>query len=143
MAQAREGDTVRVHYTGRLEDGTVFDSSANNDPLQFTIGQHQMVPGFEEAVVGMEAGEAKSVKIPPGKAYGPRHEEMVLITDRKEIPPHVNLEVGRTLRVGQGGQGPTLTFTVTDLTESSVTLDANHPLAGRELVFDIQLIEVL
>ena len=143
MAQAKEGDTVKVHYTGRLEDGSVFDTSAKGDPLQFTIGMRQMIPGFEEAVVGMNPGESKTVTIPPDKGYGSHHAQMVLEADRKEFPEHVNLQIGRTIRIGQQAGGPTLELRVMALSEASVTLDANHPLAGKELTFDIHLIEIL
>ncbi|NQT47672.1 MAG: peptidylprolyl isomerase [Chloroflexi bacterium] len=143
MAQAKEGDTVKVHYTGRLDDGSVFDTSAKGDPLQFTIGMRQMIPGFEEAVVGMNPGDSRAVTIPPDKAYGSHHAQMVLEADRKEFPEHVNLQIGRTIRIGQQAGGPTLEFRVMALSEASVTLDANHPLAGKELTFDIHLIEIL
>ncbi|HID96064.1 MAG TPA: peptidylprolyl isomerase [Candidatus Latescibacteria bacterium] len=142
MAQAKNGDTVKVHYTGKLEDGTVFDTSINRDPLQFTIGGGQLIPGFEQAVVGMNPGESKTAKVPADKAYGPHLEEMVLVVDRNQFPVDLKPEVGQQLQSRQP-DGRTFVVTVTDVSESSVTLDANHPLAGKDLIFDIQLIEIV
>ncbi len=142
MAQAQIGDTVQVHYTGTLEDGTVFDTSINRAPLQFTIGDGQIIPGFEQAVIGMNPGESKTTKVPADKAYGPHYEEMVLVVDRDQFPEHLKPEVGQQLQMRQP-DGQTIVVAVTDVSESSVTLDANHPLAGKDLTFDIQLIEIV
>jgi len=142
MAGAKNGDTVKVHYTGKLEDGTVFDTSVERDPLQFTIGQGQVIPGFEQAVVGMNPGESKTSKIPADKAYGPHRKEMILVVDRNQIPVELKPKVGQQLQSRQA-EGRTIRVTVTDVSESSVTLDANHPLAGKDLTFDIQLVEVV
>ena len=142
MAQAKNGDTVKVHYTGKLEDGTVFDTSINRDPLQFTIGENQVIPGFEQAVVGMNPGESKTTKVPADKAYGPHHKEMVIVVDRNQFPANLEPKVGQQLQIRQA-DGRAIVVTVTDVSESSVTLDANHPLAGKDLTFDIQLIEIL
>jgi FKBP-type peptidyl-prolyl cis-trans isomerase 2 len=130
MAGAKNGDTVKVHYTGKLEDGTVFDTSVERDPLQFTIGQGQVIPGFEQAVVGMNPGESKTSKIPADKAYGPHRKEMILVVDRNQIPVELKPKVGQQLQSRQA-EGRTIRVTVTDVSESSVTLDANHPLAGK------------
>jgi peptidylprolyl isomerase len=141
MAQAKKGDTVKIHYTGSLEDGTVFDSSANRDPLQFTIGDGKVIPGFELAVAGMSPGESKTEKIPADQAYGPRMKEMVVEVNRAEIPPELKPEVGQQLQMSRD-DGRVIPFTITDMSESKVTLDANHPLAGKDLIFKIELIEV-
>lgn len=142
MAPAKHGDTVKVHYTGKLEDGTVFDTSTERDPLQFTIGEGQIIPGFEQAVVGMKPGESKTTKVPADKAYGPHSKEMVLEVDRKEFPEHLKPKVGEQLQVRQA-DGKTMVVSVTGVSESGVTLDANHPLAGKDLTFDIQLTEIV
>jgi peptidylprolyl isomerase len=142
VAQAKHGDTVKVHYTGKLEDSTVFDSSTKRDPLQFKIGDSQIIPGFEQAVVGMNPGESKTIKLPADKAYGPYREEMVLVVDQNQFPKNLKLEVGQQLQIPQKDGRKTL-VTVTNFSESSVMLDANHPLAGKDLSFDIQLIEIL
>jgi len=142
MAQAKYGDTVKVHYTGKLEDGTVFDTSLNRDPLQFTIGEGQVISGFEEAVVGMNPGESKTAKVPADKAFGPYRKEMVVVVDRNQFPKHLEPKVGEQLQIHQA-DGRTIVATITDVSESSVTLDANHPLAGKDLIFDIQLIEIV
>ena len=142
MAQAQNGDTVTVHYTGRLEDGTVFDSSVNRDPLQFTLGEGLLIPGFEQAVLGMNPGDSKTVEVSADQAYGPHQEEMVVEIDRQEFPPHFQPEVGQQLQIPQS-DGRTTQLIVTDVSEQKVTLDANHPLAGRDLIFDIQLLEIV
>lgn len=141
MAQAKRGNTVKVHYVGTFEDGTVFDTSREREPLPFTIGEGEVIPGFEEAVVGMNPGESKKVVIPAENAYGPRHEEMVLVVDRQHLPEGVDPQVGQQYQIPQS-DGQSIVVTVTDTSESSVTLDGNHPLAGRELTFEIELLEV-
>ncbi|ABN57691.1 MULTISPECIES: FKBP-type peptidyl-prolyl cis-trans isomerase [Methanoculleus] len=142
MAQAKEGDTVKVHYTGKLEDGTVFDTSEERAPLEFTIGSGQIIPGFERAVVGMEPGEAKTATIPPEEAYGPRRDEMTITVDREQFPEDINPEPGQQLQVQQP-DGRAAIVVVSDVSESSVTLDANHPLAGQPLTFDIELVDII
>ena len=142
MAQAKEGDVVRVHYTGKLEDGTVFDTSAEQAPLEFTIGDGQIIPGFEKAVIGMEPGETKTARISPEEAYGPRRDDMTLTVDREQFPEEINPEPGQQLQVQQP-DGRAAIVVVSEVSESTVTLDANHPLAGQPLTFDIQLVEVV
>ena len=142
VAQVKHGDTVKIHYTVKLEDGTIFDTSAKRDPLQFIIGAGQVVSGFEQAIVGMNPSESKTVKVPADKAYGPHREEMVLVVDRNKIPKNLKLELGQELQIPQEDGQKTI-VAVTNISESSVTLDANHPLAGKDLTFDIQLIEIL
>ncbi|MDH5406408.1 MAG: peptidylprolyl isomerase [Candidatus Aminicenantes bacterium] len=142
MAQAKQGDTVKVHYTGKLDDGTVFDSSIKRDPLQFTIGEGKLILGFEQAVAGMKPGESKTTKVPADKAYGPHREEMLLEVNRNEFPEHLKPKAGEQLQVRQPN-GQTIIVTVIDVSEANVKLDANHPLAGKDLTFDIQLIEIV
>jgi peptidylprolyl isomerase len=141
MVQAKPGDTVKIHYTGRLDDGTVFDSSANREPLEFTLNAGQVIPGFEQAVVGMSPGQSKTEKIPMEQAYGPYRPEMVLQVNRQQLPSDLQPEVGQQLQVQQEN-GQLIPVFVTEVTEANVTLDANHPLAGENLTFDIQLVEI-
>lgn len=142
MAQAQAGDTVKVHYTGRLQDGTVFDSSLDREPLEFTVGEGHVIPGFEEAVKGMNVGEQRSSEIPVEQAYGPRRDDLVLEVDRDQIPAEVELELGQQLQISQPNGQP-VPVTVTDISGSTVTLDANHPLAGQDLIFDLKLVEIV
>lgn len=138
---AKSGDTVHVHYIGKRNDGTVFDSSRDRDePLSFTIGQGQVIPGFEEAVEGMEVGEVRKVRIEPEEAYGERRDELLMEVDKEQVPDEVELEAGTRLQLQRDGQA--IPVTVTEISETSITLDANHPLAGEELNFEIELVEV-
>jgi peptidylprolyl isomerase len=141
MAQASNGDKVKVHYTGTLDDGTEFDSSKGREPLEFTVGAGQMIPGFEAGVDGMSVGETKSVKIPSDQAYGPRHDEMIVEVDRGEFPADVAPAIGDQFQM-RHETGQVITVTVTDANDAKVTLDANHPLAGEDLNFDIELVEI-
>ncbi|MGF1497229.1 MAG: peptidylprolyl isomerase [Elainellaceae cyanobacterium] len=141
MAQAQQGDKVLVHYTGKLEDGTVFDTSADRDPLQFSIGGGNVIPGFEAAVVGMSPGDSKTATIPSTQAYGPYRQEMVVQIDRQQVPSDIPLEIGQRLQIQQQG-GQAIPVTVTEMSDAAVTLDANHPLAGEDLTFDIQLVDL-
>ncbi|HJV64833.1 MAG TPA: peptidylprolyl isomerase [Geomonas sp.] len=150
MAQAKEGDRVKVHYTGRLDDGTVFDSSECEDdgcgcghgPLDFTIGAGQVIPGFDKGVMGLAVGESKTVHIPVEEAYGERMEEMVAVVPRTELPADMKPEVGQQLEVTQE-DGQVFQVMITDVSEETITIDANHPLAGQALNFDIRLVEIL
>lgn len=141
MAQAKEGDKVRIHYTGRLDDGTVFDTSENRDPLEFKVGEGRVIPGFEEAVVGMDEGEEKTAKIPAEQAYGPRRNDLLIAVEREALPEDVDPEVGQQLQM-RANDGQTVPVRVADVDEEKVVLDANHPLAGRDLTFDIHLVAV-
>jgi FKBP-type peptidyl-prolyl cis-trans isomerase 2 len=141
MAQAKRGDTVHIHYTGRLEDGTVFDTSKERDPLSFTLGEGQVIPGFEAAVSGMDEGESKTTTIPSDDAYGPRRDELELSMPRSRFPDGLDPEVGQQLQM-QTDEGQVFQVTVTGTTDEAVELDANHPLAGRDLTFDIELVKV-
>jgi peptidylprolyl isomerase len=149
MTQAKEGDKVKVHYTGKLEGGEVFDSSecteddcsCDSGPLEFTIGKGEVIPGFEKAVIGMSEGEAKTFIIPVEEAYGKRNEEMVVAVERSHVPADLTPEVGMRLEVTQE-DGQEFPVVIMEVTETHVTLDANHPLAGRDLTFDIKLVEI-
>ena len=142
MAQAKTGDTVRVHYTGTLADGTIFDSSAGRDPLEFRLGSGQVIKGFDDGITGMEVGEHKSVNIPVEDGYGPAHEEYIFTLDRAELPADIPLEVGMTLNMHEDGNPEPTAVIVRFLTDDTVILDANHPLAGQDLTFDVELVEV-
>jgi len=141
MAQAKSGDRVRVHYTGTLEDGTQFDSSAGRDPLEFEVGSGQIIPGFEEAVQGMAAGDKTSITIPPEAAYGPVQDHLVIAVERSQLPADIDPKVGDKLEME--GEERTMVVTVTEVNDAEVTLDANHPLAGKALKFDIELVKIL
>ena len=141
MSEAKNGDSVKIHYTGTLDDGSVFDSSAGHEPLEFTLGSGQVIVGFEEAVLGMRAGESKKVTIPSDKAYGPYNEAMVIQAPRAQVPPDINPEVGQQLQMA-GPDGQTVIVRVTEVTDEVVVLDANPPLAGKDLTFEIELVEI-
>jgi len=142
MGHAKAGDTVKVHYTGKLGDGTVFDTSANREPLEFTIGGGKIIQGFEEAVVGMSPEDEKTIHLSPEKGYGPHRDEMVVEVERIQFPSHIEPEIGKRLQIQQSGEQHII-VEITGVSESKVTLDANHPLAGHDLIFDIELVEIL
>ncbi|MFW6078066.1 MAG: FKBP-type peptidyl-prolyl cis-trans isomerase [Gemmatimonadota bacterium] len=139
--RAKSGDTVAVHYTGTLEDGTVFDSSRDGDPIEFELGSDDIIEGFNDAVEGMEVGQEQGVDIQPQDAYGQRRDEYVIQVQREELPDEVEPEVGQALGV-QLANGQQATARITDVGGDEVTLDLNHPLAGRKLHFDIELVEI-
>jgi len=141
MSQAKKGDSVKIHYTGTLEDGTVFDSSVGRDPLGFTLGGGQVIVGFEEAVLGMAIGDKKKVTIPSHKAYGEKNEALVIEVPRNQVPPDLNPEVDQKLQMG-GPNGELVVVTVLEVTEEVVILDANPPLAGKDLTFDLELVAI-
>ncbi len=141
MPAASTGDTVRVHYTGRLQDDTVFDTSEERGPLEFTIGGGDLIPGFESAVVGMNAGEEKTVTIPADEAYGERREDLLIDVERERMSGEFEPEEGQRLQLQQQ-DGQPFAATVTEVTDEKVKLDANHPLAGQDLVFEIKLVEI-
>lgn len=141
MSQAKNGDKVAVHYTGKLSDGTIFDSSSGREPLSFTLGSGQVIPGFEEAALGMQAGESKTVTIPEEKAYGSYDAEKIINFPADRIPQDVQPEVGMQLQL-QGQDGQPIIVRVTEITEEHVKLDANPPLAGKDLTFDIELVTI-
>lgn len=141
MTQAKAGDTVAIHYTGTLADGSQFDSSEGRDPLRFTLGSGQIIAGLDAAITGMSQGEKKSVTIAAAEAYGDHRPEAVQAVPRAQIPAEIPLEVGGGLQV-QTPDGQTIPVTVTSVTDEEVTLDANHPLAGKDLTFAVELVEV-
>ncbi|MDZ7714987.1 MAG: peptidylprolyl isomerase [Balneolaceae bacterium] len=143
MPQVKDGDTVKVHYTGKLGDGTVFDTSREREePLEFTLGQGQLIPGFEKAVVGMDVGDSTSVDIPSDEAYGERRDDLEIEVPKAELPDNVDPQVGMQLQMQQQQNGQAIPVQITDVGEENVTLDANHPLAGKDLTFDIELVEI-
>jgi peptidylprolyl isomerase len=142
MTVAKSGNTVKVHYTGKLKDGTVFDSSLQrNEPLEFTLGQGNMIAGFEKAVNGMKVGDSTVADIPVNEAYGEVREDMILEVPKKDVPENITPEVGQRLAVQQQ-DGQSIPVTISKVSEESITLDANHPLAGKDLIFEIELLEV-
>ncbi|KPJ65329.1 peptidylprolyl isomerase [candidate division WOR-1 bacterium DG_54_3] len=142
MARAKQGDTVKVHYTGKLEDGRVFDSSRKREPLQFTLGEGKIIPGFEVAVAGMGEGERKTIKLPPEEAYGPRRKEMVAEIGRDKMPEGVEPQVGQSLQV-TNPSGQRLTALIVDVRDDVIVIDGNHPLAGKVLIFEIELLKIV
>jgi len=141
-AQVKNGDTVQVNYTGKLADGTVFDSSVERGPLEFTLGAGQLIPGFEKAVLGMKVGEKKTVIIPADEAYGPHRDEQVVEIPREELPSDLTPQVGQQLVVTQQ-DGRQIIVVITEVSDETVTIDANHPLAGKDLTFEIELVKIL
>jgi len=141
MSQVKEGSAVKVHYTGKLSDGSVFDTSKDGEPLDFKVGDGMVIKGFETAILGMTAGESKTVTLVVEDAYGPIREDLLAEVEREKLPQTESLEVGKTLEVQQP-DGQSFMVKVTGLTETMVSLDANHPLAGQDLTFDIELLEL-
>jgi len=142
MAQAHTGDRVKVHYTGTLDDGRVFDTSEEGEPLEFTIGGNEVIRGFEQTIVGMEPGETRKVTIASADAYGPHRQEMVAEVERSRFPDDLDFRVGQQLQI-EHEDGRTLLTTITAVTDSTVTIDANHPLAGEDLTFKITLVSIM
>ncbi len=152
MKTAKQGDRVRINYTGRLPDGSIVDSSEDccedeecdheAGPLEFTIGDEEVIPGLEQALIGMRPGEKKTVNIPCDQAYGPRDEELVMVVPRSDLPEELDPEIGDVLEVSDDDEGD-FAVTVAEVSAESVTLDANHPLAGEDLIFDLELVEIV
>ncbi len=141
MSQVKEQDTVVVHYTGKLSDGEVFDSSEGREPLEFTMGQGQLIPGFESAVMGMAVAESKTFEIPSAEAYGEVREDLRFEVPRNEIPAEIQPETGMRLNMSTQ-DGRQMPVTVTGVNEQVVNLDANHPLAGKDLTFEVRVVEI-
>ncbi|MGK7396711.1 MAG: FKBP-type peptidyl-prolyl cis-trans isomerase [Candidatus Cyclobacteriaceae bacterium M3_2C_046] len=141
MTEARKGNTVKVHYTGRLNDGTVFDSSVNKEPLSFKLGEGNMIPGFEKAVEGLKEGEKVTANIDSQEAYGERRDDLLVEVPRQNVPESITPEVGQQLSIKQP-DGNTIPVVVTETKPESIVLDANHPLAGKDLIFDIEVVQV-
>jgi peptidylprolyl isomerase len=142
MKQAKTGDVVRVHYKGRLTDGTEFDSSEGREPLEFQVGGGQIIPGLERQVEGMEVGEKSTVTVPSDEAYGPRDERQVQSVRRDALPADLDLRIGARL-TATTRDGQQIALTVIDLDDDQVTVDGNHPLAGQDLVFEVELVEIV
>ena len=142
MAVAQDGDRVKVYFTGTLKDGTIFGQTHEDEPFEFTIGEKNVLPKFEGAVIGMEEGESKTVLLAPEDAYGVRDEKRVFTAEKSEIPDHITPEIGKKIQV-QMGSGEMAILTVLEVSEDKVTFDANDPLAGEELTFEIKLLEIL
>lgn len=141
MQQVKQGDTVKVHYHGKLTDGTTFDSSSGREPLEFEVGTGQVIKGFDDGVAGMEIGQKKTIEIPVEDAYGPKDENMVVEFPKSNFPSDMNPEVGMQLNM-TNGSGQVIPVVIVEVADDSVILDANHPLAGQDLIFDIELVEI-
>ena len=142
MTQAKSGDTVRIHYTGTMDDGTQFDSSDGRDPLEFSLGGGQVIPGFDSAVDGMAVGENKSVTVQPDQAYGERHEQLVQQVPKSALPEDMEPAIGMQLQ-SQSPDGQVMNLVITEVADETITVDANHPLAGQALTFAVELVEIV
>lgn len=142
MQQVQSGDTVRVHYHGRLTDGTIFDSSEGRDPLEFEVGSGMVIAGFDNGVIGMIIGDKRTLSIAVDDAYGPKNPEMVIEFPREQVPEGMPLEKGMRLNLNNS-EGQVVPVVITDVLDETILLDANHPLAGEDLVFDIELVEIV
>ncbi len=140
MSKVKDGDTVKVHYTGTLKNGEVFDSSKDKEPLEFTLGEGQLIPGFEKAVVGMAVGDSATIDIPSDEAYGEEREDLIINVPKDQLPEDITPQVGMQLQVNQGNGQP-IPVRIKEVGETELTLDANHPLAGQDLNFEIELVE--
>lgn len=141
MSQVKENDTVKVHYTGKLKSGEVFDSSKDREPLEFTLGQGMLIPGFENAVIDMKVNDKKTVEVPMTEAYGDVKKELFHKVENEQLPEEVKPEIGLGL-VSKDAQGNEHQFRIVEVNDDNVVVDGNHPLAGQELVFDLELVEI-
>jgi peptidylprolyl isomerase len=141
MSQVKENDTVKVHYTGKLSNGQVFDSSLEREPLEVTLGQGMLIPGFEKGIISMELNEKKTITIPVAEAYGEVQQELFYNVNKEQLPQEITPEVGMGL-ASKDENGREVQFRIAEVKEDSIVVDANHPLAGQELIFDLQLIEI-
>ena len=141
MSKVKENDTVKVHYTGTLANGEVFDSSREREPLEFTMGQGMIIPGFEKALMDMAVSDVKTVNIPSAEAYGERREDLVQEVPRNQLPEEIKPEVGMPL-MSQTPDGQQIRLTITEVAEETIVVDANHPLAGKDLTFELELVEI-
>lgn len=142
MTKVKDGDTVKVHYTGKLKDGTIFDSSVAREPLMFQMGAGQLIQGFEQAVMGMEPGDSKTINLAPDEAYGPYLDDLIQEIGCEELPQGFQPETGMVLQFRQP-DGQTTLATVIEVSESKMKIDGNHPLAGKDLTFEIELVEII
>ncbi|MBD3332473.1 peptidylprolyl isomerase [candidate division GN15 bacterium] len=141
MAEAKSGDTVKVHYTGKLNDGTVFDSSREREPLEVTIGAGQVIPGFENGIIGMAPGETKSISVSKDEAYGDHRQELTMDVNKSDFPETITPEVGQMLQM-KNPNGDLIRVVVSEIKDDTVTIDANHPLAGKDLTFELELVAI-
>ena len=142
MTTVKQGDTIKVHYTGKLKNGRVFDSSRKKDTFEFTIGANQVITGFEEGIIGMQKGELKTVNISFEKAYGAKRKDMIVTLPKTDFPKNTSLKVGQHMQL-QPGNGQRISVLIRAMTETEVTIDGNHPLAEEDLIFEIELMEIL
>lgn len=141
MSQAKHGDEVKVHYTGKLDDGDVFDSSREREPLAFTVGKGEVISGFDEAVLGMSPGETRETRLSAKQCYGEHRDDLVVEVERSTMPQDVDPQVGELLRIGDGGESSFVAMVI-ETTDDKVIIDANHPLAGKDLTFEIELLSI-
>jgi peptidylprolyl isomerase len=141
MGKAKNGDKIRIHYTGKLEDGNVFDNSKERQPLEFIVGDGEVMPGIEKGVIGMEPGDTKTIEIPPEEAFGPKRKELLIEVPKSELPNQITPTLGQRLKM-HDPDGDHIELIITDINEETITLDANHPLAGHTLFFDLELVEI-
>ncbi|TVQ06273.1 MAG: peptidylprolyl isomerase [Balneolaceae bacterium] len=141
MSRVKKGDTVKVHYTGTLDNGEIFDTSKEREPLEFTLGQGQLIPGFEKAVIGLSVGDSTQVEIPSTEAYGEERGDLIINVPKDQLPDEVTPEIGMQLQVNQP-DGQPIPVRITEISESELTLNANHPLAGEDLKFEIELVAI-
>ena len=141
MSQVKKNDTVKVHYTGKLADGQVFDTSEGKDPIEFTLGEGQLIPGFENGLIDMKLNEKKTINIPVDQAYGHPREDLVQEVDKSQLPPEIEPEVGMGL-VSRTPDGREMNLLVAEVKENSIIVDGNHPLAGKDLIFDLEVVEI-
>lgn len=142
MPKAEKGNRVKVHYTGTLDDGTQFDSSVGSEPLEFVIGEGMLLPKFEEAVVGLSQGDSTDIKIPAEEGYGIKRDELIISIEKSKLPPSINPEVGMRLQT-QTPDGDPMVLNIVEVSDETITVDANHELAGMDLNFNIELVEIL
>ncbi len=142
MSKIKNGDTIKVHYTGKFDDGEVFDSSQDREPLQFIVGSGQVIKGFDDGVIGLEAGDKKTIKIDAENAYGAERPDLIQIVERKHFPEHIKIEKDQFLELRQP-DGSQIVVKIKEMNDNEVTLDANHPLAGKDLTFEIEIVEVV
>jgi len=142
MCKVKQGDKVKVHYTGRLEDGTVFDSSEGRDPMTFEIGSGQVIPGVDQGVLDMKEGDSRTLTIEPDNAYGPKRDELIAQVKKSVFPSEIKVEIGQQLQMEQS-EGESIPVVISAIDGDDVTLDANHPLAGKTLIFDIKMAGIL
>ena len=141
MGKTKNGDAIKIHYTGKLEDGNVFNDSREGQPLEFIVGGGEVMPGIEKGVIGMEPGDTKTIEIPPEDGFGPRRKELVIEVAKSDLPDQITPTLGQRLKV-QHPDGGHIELMITDVKEETITLDANHPLAGQTLIFDLELVEI-